>query len=78
MNKFRKLVPRTVAVSPSFQKTQSRRLMLAWIGKMFEPNVSKTAGSIFDYNVEDISGAPLEMSTLKGKKAYLVVNVASQ
>lgn len=52
--------------------------MLAWLGSLFEPTVSKSGGSIFDYNVEDISGAPLDLSTLKGKKAYLVVNVASK
>ena len=45
---------------------------------MFEPGVTKSTGSIFDFNVEDISGAPLELSSLKGKKAYLVVNVASK
>lgn len=52
--------------------------MLSWIGSIFEPSVSKVKGSIFDYNVEDISGAPLELSSLRGKKAYLVVNVASK
>jgi glutathione peroxidase-family protein len=52
--------------------------MLSWIGSIFEPHVSKVAGSIFDYNVEDIEGQPLELSSLKGKKVYLVVNVASK
>ena len=76
MNHFRTTTA-SVIFSSSFQKTQSRT-MLAWLGSLFEPTVSKSGGSIFDYNVEDISGAPLDLSTLKGKKAYLVVNVASK
>jgi glutathione peroxidase-family protein len=52
--------------------------MLAWIGSMFEPGVKKTGESIFDHTVEDISGSPIELSSFKGKKAYLVVNVASK
>lgn len=51
--------------------------MLSWLGSIFEPRVHKD-GSIFSFNVEDISGSPLELSSLKGKKAYLVVNVASK
>lgn len=62
----------------SYQKTQLRASMLAWIGSLFEPGVSKDEGSIFDYTVDDISGNPMELSSIKGKKAYLVVNVASQ
>jgi glutathione peroxidase len=36
------------------------------------------SSSIFDFKANDISGKPLQLSQLKGKKAYLVVNVASK
>jgi hypothetical protein len=38
----------------------------------------KVATSIFDFNVQNIDGAEISLSKFKGKKAYLVVNVASQ
>lgn len=52
-------------------------MLVDFLGSIFEPRVHKD-GSIFSFNVEDISGSPLELSSLKGKKAYLVVNVASK
>lgn len=78
MNHFRKLNSHTLILKRSYQITQSRAAMLAWIGSMFEPGVKKTGESIFDHTVEDISGSPIELSSFKGKKAYLVVNVASK
>jgi glutathione peroxidase len=38
---------------------------------------SRVSGSIFDYNVDDYTGATVNLGKFKGKKAYLVVNVAS-
>jgi hypothetical protein len=38
-------------------------------------NVAK---SIFDFNVDSITGESISLTTYKGKKAYVVVNVASQ
>ena len=34
--------------------------------------------SIFDFEANDITGKRIHLSTFKGKKAYLVVNVASK
>jgi glutathione peroxidase len=34
--------------------------------------------SIFDFQARDLSGATLSLSSLRGKRAFLVVNVASQ
>ena len=34
--------------------------------------------SIFDFTVDDIKGNPVPLSSFKGKKAYLITNVASQ
>jgi len=34
--------------------------------------------SIFDNSVENINGEQIALSTLKGAKAYLVINVASK
>ena len=34
--------------------------------------------SIFNFQVDDIDGNRVKMETLRGKKAYLVVNVASK
>jgi glutathione peroxidase len=34
--------------------------------------------SIFDFQARDLSGATLPLSSLRGKRAFLVVNVASQ
>ena len=55
-----------------------RHIMLAWIGSWFEPGVKKGTRSIFEFTVDDISGSPVDLSTMRGKKAYLVVNVASK
>lgn len=40
--------------------------------------VTSTASSIFDISVPSISGTPVQLSTFKGKNAYLCVNVASK
>ena len=37
---------------------------------------SQSPSSIFDFEANDISGETLSLSSLRGKKAYLVVNVA--
>mmetsp|Transcript_7923 Transcript_7923/g.13132 ORF Transcript_7923/g.13132 Transcript_7923/m.13132 type:complete len:85 (-) Transcript_7923:762-1016(-) len=37
-----------------------------------------TASSIFEFSVESITGEPVSLSKFKGKKAYLLVNVASK
>lgn len=34
--------------------------------------------SFFDFTIKDITGKPLSFELFKGKKAILVVNVASQ
>jgi glutathione peroxidase-family protein len=34
------------------------------------------ATSVFDFDVEDIHGQTVSMSQFRGKKAYLIVNVA--
>lgn len=36
------------------------------------------AKSIFDFTVDDIKSKPISLSKFKGKKAYIVVNVASK
>jgi hypothetical protein len=36
------------------------------------------ANSIFEFSVDSNAGKPLNLSSLKGKKAYLIVNVASK
>jgi glutathione peroxidase-family protein len=38
----------------------------------------ESSESIFDYDVDDGSGNKISLASLKGKKAYLIVNVASQ
>ena len=38
----------------------------------------KITGGIFQYNVETIQGELVSLSNFHGKRAYLVVNVASQ
>lgn len=43
-----------------------------------KPFPASSARSIFDFTVESGSEQPVELSAYKGKKAYLVVNVASQ
>ena len=49
--------------------------------KSFHSNVlgadGNIAKSIFDFNVPSSTGEEISMSTLRGKNAYLVVNVAS-
>lgn len=53
--------------------------MFGYITSFFEPGVNHSVtGSIFDFAVEDISGNTVELSSMRGKAAYLVVNVASQ
>lgn len=36
----------------------------------------EVARSVFDFEVEDIEGKTISMSQFRGKKAYLMVNVA--
>ncbi len=38
----------------------------------------EVAKSIFEFNVETIAGETVPLSNYKGKKAYIIVNVASQ
>jgi cytochrome oxidase Cu insertion factor (SCO1/SenC/PrrC family) len=38
----------------------------------------EVAKSIFDFSVEDGKGEKFDLSTLRGKKAFLIVNVASE
>jgi hypothetical protein len=40
--------------------------------------LASSEGSIFDFEAYDITGKHLKLSEMKGKKAYLVVNVASK
>lgn len=56
---------------------------LGFFGFGSKSPVVKTAGgvdakSIFDFTVEDISSKPISLSKFKGKRAYVVVNVASK
>lgn len=37
-----------------------------------------TGSSIFDYEVQDMNGARVDLKRYRGKKAYLLVNVASK
>ena len=39
---------------------------------------STSAKSIFDFSVEDKNGEQVSLAAFKGKKAYIVTNVASQ
>lgn len=41
-------------------------------------NQLRMASSIFDFEVEDINGKKVSMNSFKGKKAFLIVNVASK
>jgi len=34
--------------------------------------------NIFNFTVENLDGEPVEMSSLRGAKAYILVNTASQ
>lgn len=43
-----------------------------------ESNTEYDQKSIFDFTVKTIDGQEVSLSTYKGKKAYLIVNVASQ
>lgn len=43
-----------------------------------KPFPTTNAKSIFDFTVESGSEQPVGLAAFKGKKAYLVVNVASQ
>jgi glutathione peroxidase-family protein len=36
----------------------------------------QVATSVFDFDVEDIRGKSVSMNQFRGKKAYLIVNVA--
>lgn len=38
----------------------------------------KAAENIFDFVVEGPTGEPFDMSTLRGRKAFLIVNTASE
>eukprot|EP01031_Cornospumella_fuschlensis_P029522 gene29522-35630_t len=38
----------------------------------------EVAKSIFDFNVDSITGESVSLSNYRGKKAYIVVNVASK
>ena len=79
MFRLHKFAPVTSSLrTPCSLNSPSRHIMLAWLGSWFEPAVKKGTRSIFEYTVEDISGSPVDLSSMKGKKAYLVVNVASK
>ena len=39
---------------------------------------SSLAASLFDFDVEDAAGVKTSLGAFRGKKAYLVVNVASK
>jgi hypothetical protein len=53
--------------------------MFGYITSFFEPGANDSVkGSIFDHTVEDITGNPVELASMRGKAAYLVVNVASK
>lgn len=41
------------------------------------PLIDSNKQSIFDFKVKDIKGSDFDMSSLRGKSAYLIVNVAS-
>jgi hypothetical protein len=41
-------------------------------------SAGEVAKSIFEFDVETITGETVSMNTYKGKKAYIIVNVASQ
>ena len=43
-----------------------------------ESNAEFDQKSIFDFSVKTLDGQEVSLSTYKGKKAYLIVNVASQ
>ena len=43
-----------------------------------ESNTEYDQKSIFDFTVKTLDGQEVSLSTYKGKKAYLLVNVASQ
>jgi hypothetical protein len=52
---------------------------LGALNKFFTRNEGlKSAKTIFDFDVPRTSGQPVSLSEYKGKKAYLVVNVASK
>ncbi len=52
---------------------------MSWIfGSKATSEEAKNATSIFDFSVENIEGQVIPMSNYRGKKAYLVVNVASE
>jgi len=44
------------------------------------PNAAASAESktIFDFSVENIDGIPTSLESFRGKKAYIIVNVASK
>lgn len=41
-------------------------------------SAGQVAQSIFEFNVETITGETVSMNNYRGKKAYVIVNVASQ
>jgi glutathione peroxidase-family protein len=41
-------------------------------------SASEGSGSIFDYEVQDGNSQPYAMANLRGKKAFLIVNTASE
>lgn len=50
------------------------------VGTMFGSSrmTANQAKSIFEFDVEKINGSPVSLADFKGKKAYLIVNVASK
>lgn len=72
------LVVGFVAINPSsslFSKKGKSPMFLFGAAKA-HADPSKT--SIFDYEVENIEGTNISLSSYRGKSAYLVVNVASE
>jgi hypothetical protein len=52
---------------------------LGALNKLFTRNEGlKSTKTIFDFDVPRTSGQPVSLSEFKGKKAYLIVNVASK
>ena len=43
-----------------------------------KPEPFMANSTIFDFSVESSSGQPVSLSEYKGKKAYLLINVASE
>ena len=56
----------------------SRVTMLSGLFGGKRPNLSEITRTIFDFDVATLTGETISLSKYRGKKAYLVVNVASQ